>query len=269
MQYLVSTGAADGRFIDPALGEDVPLGNAKKSVILNSSSGVKIGVFGLVEREWLDTINSLPPNLNYIPAHKAAEEIVPQLREQGAQIIICVSHQREPNDNKLAESVPPGLVDIIVGGHDHFYGHSILNGIHILRSGTDFKQLSYIEARRSKENQGKWDFHIVRRDVTSSIPEDPEAKEVVEQLTSALKAKLEKPIGHTLAPLDARFETVRLKESNVGNFVCDLIRTHYGADCCIIAAGTIRGDQIYPPGTLRLKDIMNWSGPSKTEQNQC
>jgi len=230
----------------------------KKSVILQSSNGIKIGVFGLVEREWLDTINSLPPDLNYILAHQAAEEVVPQLREQGAQIIICVSHQREPNDNKLAESVSPGLIDIIVGGHDHFYGHSIVNDIHILRSGTDFKQLSYIEARRSEGKQGKWGFHIVRRDVTSSIPEDAEAKEVVEQLTSALKTKLEKPIGHTLAPLDARFETVRLKESNVGNFVCDLIRTHYGADCCIMAAGTIRGDQVYPPGTLRLKDIMNW-----------
>lgn len=243
----------------------MPLGNVKKYVILESSNGVKIGVFGLVEREWLDTINSLPPNLIYKSAHKTAEEIVPQLREQGAQIIICVSHQREPNDNKVAESVPTGLIDIILGGHDHFYGHSIINGVHVLRSGTDFKQLSYIEARQSKEKGGKWDFHIVRRDVVSSIPEDPEAKEVVEQLTSALKAKLDKPVGHTLAPLDARFETVRLKESNIGNFVCDLMCSHYGADCCIVAAGTVRGDQIYPPGTIRLRDIMNWFGSYLSE----
>jgi hypothetical protein len=79
----------------------------------------------------------------------------------------------------------------------------------------------------------------------------------MEKLTHTLKVHLEKPIGYTAAPLDARFTTVRLKESNIGNFVCDLMRHHYGADCAIMAAGTIRGDQIYPPGVLRLKDIMN------------
>jgi hypothetical protein len=64
-------------------------------------------------------------------------------------------------------------------------------------------------------------------------------------------------VGYTAAPLDARFVTVRTKESNIGNFVCDLMRYYYDADCCIMAAGTIRGDQIYPPGVLKLRDIVN------------
>ncbi|KAK4626732.1 Trifunctional nucleotide phosphoesterase protein [Fulvia fulva] len=80
---------------------------------------------------------------------------------------------------------------------------------------------------------------------------------MVEKITASLRPKLEKPIGYTLAPLDARFTTVRMKESNMGNFVCDLMRLHYLADCCIMASGTIRGDQIYPPGVLRVKDMMN------------
>lgn len=243
--------------LDPALGEDVPLGNAQKTVMLESSNGIKIGVIGLVEREWLATINSLPPNLIYKSASKTAEELAPQLREQGAEIIIIVAHQREPNDNKVARKVKPGLIDLILGGHDHNYAHSLINGVHVLRSGTDFKQLSYIEARRSKKEGGRWDFNITRRDVMSSIKEEPGAKALADKLTASLKAKLDKPIGHTAAPLDARFLTVRLKESNMGNFVTDLMRTHYGGDCCIMAAGTIRGDQIYPPGVIRLKDIMN------------
>ena len=244
--------------LDPALGENVPLGNAKRTVVLESSNGIKVGVIGLVEREWLDTINSLPPNLIYKSAYKTAEELVPGLREQGAEIIIVVAHQREPNDNKVAKMIRPGLVDLILGGHDHHYAYSLINGCHVLRSGTDFKQLSYIEARRSIEHKGKWDFNIVRRDIVSSIEEEPGAKKIAAELTDALKAKLGKPIGHTLAPLDARFLTVRREESNMGNFICDLMRTHYGGDCTIMAAGTIRGDQIYPPGLIRLRDIMNW-----------
>jgi 5'-nucleotidase len=242
--------------LDPALGDDVPLANAKKTVMLTASNGIKVGVIGIVEREWLATINSLPPNLIYKSASGTATELAPKLREQGAEIVIVVSHQREPNDNKLAEKTPAGLVDLVLGGHDHYYSHAVINGTHVLRSGTDFKQLSYIEARRSKETTSKWDFHIVRRDVIKSITPDPEMVELEEKLSSALKSKLEKPLGYTAAPLDARFTTVRMKESNIGNWVCDLMRFHYAGDCTLMAAGTIRGDQIYPPGVLKVKDIM-------------
>ncbi|KAI9808053.1 MAG: hypothetical protein M1827_007538 [Pycnora praestabilis] len=242
--------------LDPGLGEDVALGSCQKTIITTSSNNIKVGIIGLVEREWLDTINSLPPNLIYKSASATAKELVPGLRKQGAEIIIAITHQREPNDLKLAEKTPKGLIDLILGGHDHFYQHHLVNGTHILRSGSDFKQLSYIEARRKLDGDSGWDFAITRRDVIREIPEDPLTVELVNNLTDSLKSKLEKPIGYTAAPLDGRFTTVRTRESNLGNWVCDLMRHYYDADCTIMAGGTIRGDQIYPPGVLRLKDIM-------------
>jgi 5'-nucleotidase len=226
--------------------------------MLTASNGLKIGVVGLGEKEWLDTINALPPDLIYKEVAEVAQELIPDLRAAGADIIVAVTHQREPNDNKLAKSVPEGLIDIILGGHDHYYNHSYINGIHVLRSGSDFKQLSYIEGRKKKDGSGKWDLNIVRRDVTSDVATDQPSLDLIEKLTASLKAKLAKPIGYTAAGLDARFRTVRLKESNLGNFVCDLMRYQYNADACIMAAGTIRGDQVYPPGVLRLKDILDW-----------
>lgn len=241
---------------DPALGPDTPLGNAKKTIMLESSNGIKVGVIGLAEREWLDTINSLPPDIIYKSASATAKELIPGLREQGAEIIVAVSHQREPNDNKLAEKCGGEFIDIILGGHDHYYSHSVINGTQVLRSGTDFKQLSHVEVWRKPEGKG-WDFKITRRDVVSTIPQDQDAVQMVEKLTRKLREKLDKPVGYTAAPLDARFTTVRTKESNIGNFVCDLMRYYYDADCCLMAAGTIRGDQIYPPGVLRLRDLVN------------
>jgi len=252
--------------LDPALGTNVALGRCQRSLMLTAPNEVKIGVVGLVEREWLDTINSLPPSLTFIEPELVARELAEKLRADGAEMVVALTHQRQPNDIKLAERLSPGTVDFILSGHDHFYAHEVVNGTHILRSGTDFRQLSYVEcwrkqgseAAENKEGSGsKWDCRIVRQDVVTSIPEDPAASEMVEKITHSLKSKLEKPIGYTAAPLDARFTTVRLKESNLGNFVCDLMRFHYAVDCCIIAAGTIRGDQVYPPGVLRLRDIMN------------
>lgn len=230
------------------------MGNAKRTHIMTTSNGIKVGLIGLGEREWLETINSLPPNLIYKSASETAKELIPGLREQGAEIIICVSHQREPNDDKLADKTD-GIIDIILGGHDHYYSHNYIKGTHVLRSGSDFQQLSYIEAWRKTDGSGRWDFDIVRRDVTSDIPEHAPTVKLVEDLTSKLQKSLSKPVGWTAMPLDARFSTVRLKESNIGNFVCDIMRQHHHADCAIMASGTIRGGQIYPPGAIRIKDI--------------
>lgn len=241
--------------LDPALGHDVSIGNAKRTHLITASNGLKIGIIGLGEREWLETINSLPPDLIYKSASETAKELIPQLRADGADLIVALTHMREPNDNKLAEQVGD-QIDLILGGHDHFYAHSHINGCHVLRSGTDFKQLSYIEARRAPEGSPRaWEFVIYRRDIVSSVPEHQPTLALADKLTAKLKQSLEKPVGWTAAPLDARFTTVRLKESNLGNFVCDIMQHHYGADCALMAAGTIRGDQIYPPGPIRVKDI--------------
>lgn len=241
--------------LDPALGHNVPIGNAKRTHLITASNGLKIGIIGLGEREWLETINSLPPDLIYKSASETAKELIPQLRADGADLIVALTHMREPNDNKLAEQVGD-QIDLILGGHDHFYAHSHINGCHVLRSGTDFKQLSYIEARRAPEGSPRtWEFVIYRRDIVSSVTEHQPTLALADKLTAKLKQSLEKPVGWTAAPLDARFTTVRLKESNLGNFVCDIMQHHYGADCALMAAGTIRGDQIYPPGPIRVKDI--------------
>ncbi|KAJ5321644.1 5'-Nucleotidase/apyrase [Penicillium brevicompactum] len=243
--------------LDPSLGDDIPIADCGKTRMLTSSNGLKIGVLGLGEREWLDTINALPPDLIYQSASQTAQKLAKQLREGGADLVVAVTHQREPNDYKLAENLTPALVDIILGGHDHFYAHAVVNGIHVIRSGTDFKQLSYIEAFRKPNGLPGWDFNITRRDVVRSIPEDPDTVAMVARLGASLKAKLDKPIGFTVSPLDGRFSTVRQRESNLGNFVCDLMRFYYAADCAMMAGGTIRGDQIYPPGILKLKDLLN------------
>lgn len=242
--------------LDPALGEDVPLGNAKKTHMVTASNGLKVGLLGLGEREWLETVNALPPNIIYRSASEVARELVPQLRAQGADIVIALTHMREPNDDKLAAQLGGDMIDIILGGHDHYYAHSFINGTHVLRSGSDFKQLSYLEVRRADPASGRrWDVDIWRRDVVRAVPEDAATVALVDKLTAKLRRHLEKPVGWTAAPLDARFTTVRLRESNIGNFVCDIMRHHYGADCALMAAGTIRGDQIYAPGPIRIKDV--------------
>jgi 5'-nucleotidase len=241
--------------------DGVPLGRCERSIMLTSSNGVKVGLMGLVEREWLDTINTLPPNLEFLEPATLAKALAAELRKRGAEIVIALTHQRQPNDQQLAADLEPGTVDLILSGHDHFYAHEVVNGTHILRSGTDFKQLSYLECWKQLDEASSsgspWTFHILCHETISFVDQDPSALQMVSNLTASLLPKLSKPVGYTAAPLDARFMTVRMRESNLGNFVCDLMRLHYDADCCLMCSGTIRGDQVYPPGVLKVKDLMN------------
>lgn len=102
--------------MDPAVGMEKGLGGTEKTVMLEASNGLKVGVIGVGEREWLETINLLPPGLVFRRPSEVVKELVPELRKKGADIVVCVSHQREPNDVLLAEEIPEGLVDIILGG---------------------------------------------------------------------------------------------------------------------------------------------------------
>lgn len=233
------------------------LADSPPTKIVTSSNGIKIGLIGIAEQEWISTVSSLPDDLPFKSQSECVTKYAAELRDQGAEMIIALCHQRENNDNRLANEVDEGTIDIILAGHDHEYRYSKQNGCHVLCSGSDFKQLSYIEAWRKQEPSKGWEFNIVRRDITKDIEEHKPTLEMLDDMFAGFRAKLDKPVGYATAPLDVRFETVRKSESNYSNFVADMLRTHYRGDCAMIVGGTFRGDQVYTPGVIRMKDIMD------------
>lgn len=60
-------------------------------------------------------------------------------------------------------------------------------------------------------------------------------------------------IGETATELDGRFSTVRLHESNLGNWVADIWRAAARADIVLLNSGTLRSDCIHPSGPLTMK----------------
>lgn len=54
--------------------------------------------------------------------------------------------------------------------------------------------------------------------------------------------------------LEARFEFVRKFETNLGNFVADLLRTEFeNVDIAMLNSGTLRSNAILPKGDFTLK----------------
>ena len=69
-----------------------------------------------------------------------------------------------------------------------------------------------------------------------------------------MAAKMEEVIGYTKTELDGRFKTVRTAESNLGNFVCDIMRLAMDADICLINGGALAQlVQLLAEATSQLK----------------
>lgn len=66
---------------------------------------------------------------------------------------------------------------------------------------------------------------------------------------------MEKELGHINCELDGRYTHVRTHETNLGNFLCDIIMSAVEADCAILNGGSLRSDRIHPSGPFTLKDL--------------
>jgi 2',3'-cyclic-nucleotide 2'-phosphodiesterase (5'-nucleotidase family) len=58
------------------------------------------------------------------------------------------------------------------------------------------------------------------------------------------------PIGRTVSGLDTRSASVRSHETGFGNLVADALREGLKADVAIVNGGAIRGNRMYPAGTV-------------------
>lgn len=161
---------------------------------------------------------------------------------------------RVPNDLILAKEVDE--IDLILGGHDHHRFNEFINGKWIIKSGTDFKSLSLIEVGKQEEADEKLTVNKIESfDIDFKLREDDEVKQIVEEFNNLNVESFNRVLGNIDTELDGRFATVRSKESKLGNFISDIVRSNIKADCTIINSGTLRSDFIFSSGEFTFKDL--------------
>eukprot|EP00158_Paraphelidium_tribonemae_P009581 Partr_v1_DN28904_c0_g1_i4_m24948 putative 5'-nucleotidase len=80
-----------------------------------SKLGVNIGVIGIAEDEWLQTIPNLPEFVKFLPFVEKARELARMLKQtKQVDVVIALTHMRLPNDEILSANVPE--IDLILGG---------------------------------------------------------------------------------------------------------------------------------------------------------
>lgn len=212
--------------------------------------GYKIGILGLTTPDTV-LLSSPGPGVTFEPYASAGPRITKVLRDQGADLVIALSHDDYTDDLELMQAVPG--IDIVLGGHDHL-ALTHYDGQHaVLKAGSQGTfvgrlrlTVDRVEGRDGPKVVWTPDFAQIH---TSAVAPDPEVQGKVEGYLAKLNAELGQPVGTTTTELDSRRATVRGGEAAIGNLIADAMRAAVDADVAITNGGGIRGDTTYPAGT--------------------
>ena len=83
--------------------------------------------------------------------------------------------------------------------------------------------------------------------------EDPRIDGIIARYRAKLESRFKEVIGESRVFLDAERERIRYEETNLGNFVTDLVRDYSGARFALINSGSLRAS--IDAGPITLEDV--------------
>jgi 5'-nucleotidase / UDP-sugar diphosphatase len=219
----------------------------------------KVGFFGVLTPE-TESLSSPGPDIRFADVIETAKASVAALKDQGADVIVALTHLDFSDDRLLARSVKG--INLILGGHDHEPVTFFERGVMIFKAGHDAHFLGavdltmdYVEKRGKKKlvvDYG-WRMVPVRKGEV-----DADVQAIVDRHEAALDEKLNIVIGTTSVELDSRRSSVRSMETNMGNLIAEAMMVSVGADVGMTNGGGIRGNRTYDAGTkLTRRDILS------------
>ena len=260
------------------------LGNCADFDIVDIS-GIKIGFFGLIDLNWIETSTITIDKYTLEDFIEKAKYMSGYLKEQGCDIVIAITHMKNQDDEHLL--IADNNVDIVLGGHDHVYMIKRHNNKLLIKSGTNFENfssillsLSQVPFQTQSKNNNELDhefFYFIKKNekkfkdeykfslnrpygylninlkpITVEINDPPSIiiDEHVRELNRSLDEKFKVPLCKLISELDVRSNACRLKENALANLITDITREKLDVDIVFLSGGHIRADTHYPSGHI-------------------
>ena len=248
-QEVLRKRILESRF--PVLGANVVgLNHLIQPFVIKDLEGVKIAIIGVLTEE---TPSSTHPRnvtgLKFISPVETARKYVGELKGK-VDLIVVLSHIGFPADRDLAERVKG--IDVIVGGHSHTKIDKPvrLGNTLIVQAWEHGKALGLLDLIVEDGNVIGYEGHLEEIKPQKG-KEDQATLAIVKKYQERVDSVLDESIG--IAEVDLDGENVRRKETNLGDFVADIMRRVTGADVTLINGGGIRTS--IRKGEVRVKDV--------------
>jgi len=234
--------------------------------------GLKIGFFSLLGKNAVEVAPLAKP-VSFAKQVPFARKMVRELKKDGCDIVICLSHSGVSRDKKgnwagedirLAKKVRG--IDVIVSGHSHskISEPVIIKGVPVVQTGEYGQNVGRLELVWKNGSVSVRDYRLIP--VDDSIAGESDIIAAVEEQQSLVTREILAPLG--LSYFDPVAETDFLLEcneqgdfrsSNLGPMIADAIHSYVnrhssdGCDIGMVAVGVIR-DWIVP-GVMTAPDV--------------
>lgn len=258
-RILTANLQAAGTPLDP-YDPELPNGIYGKSAVVDCG-GIKVGLFGLLTPSTRTISQMGDITFPGDPVNAPARQMVGELRGQGAQIVVALTHLGVDDDVALARDVTG--IDAIIGGHSHtaLPKHKVVNGTWITQTGSRFAFLGQLDLALGASGRGidpaKTTWQL--KPIDAAMPRDDALEKRIAHLRTHLLAEV--VIGQRALPWDvtqprgpygqmaARAATLAARRAlgkleKTAPVVGGLLNT-----------GGFRSHTVYPPGPVTNLDI--------------
>jgi 5'-nucleotidase len=235
-----------------------PFPNVVKTAIVPVTAGgrtIRIGLIGIV----IDF--NKKPWVKYLPPVESAKSAVAELKGK-VDAIVALTHLALAGDAELAASVPE--IDLILGGHEH-ENWSLRRGEHftpIIKADANVRSLAIVSmAFGAKGTRPTVSARL--QVIDDTVKAQPAVDALVKKWTDAAFDAFRKDgfapearVVTTTEPLDGRESTVRNREGRLTQIIANAMQHEAGADVGIYNGGSVRIDDVLPPGPVTEYDII-------------
>lgn len=225
---------------------------------------MKVAIFGVFDPRLVSA--TAPENTDglwFEDMQDYAQERANSLKQQGYQIVICLTHCIDPV--ALASSVDN--VDLWVAGHDHKQIAQTVttpNGgkSYVVENTSNLNTIGNVEIECTLDANGNvaslsMEEKTVSYEEGFYIPEHPDMLSRIEELKAEQAPLLEKVVGYSPEDLNGTWEDVRVGETGLARAVTNAYLLETGADVAMENAGGIRAS--ISKGDVRYQDVLNVS----------
>ena len=220
-----------------------------KPYLILKVNGFNLGVFSMTSPELMD--DYLLDRVTLTNYQETISQTSETLRSQGADLVVLMCDYLSPLFKRLCSEK---VVDIILVSDVDAAVLNNSNSVMIVHDRSDTAVILDLHLERSNESVS-WQYSIDKIKLDQIAPE-PEIKKITHSFLSKLEQFLLVPIGITETQIDTRKEMVRTSENGFGNFIADSLRSFFKADIALMNGGGIRGNKIYPPGSVLTRGDM-------------
>ncbi len=215
--------------------------------VIQPVSGVQVGIIGLSSQATpRTTMPTYVENLMFLPYASILESTVPQIRADGADVLLVIAHICSYELLALAPKASELGISMIGGGHCHEKFSQVIDGVALVEAGSNLRAYGKVDITFDPVDAQVTDVKA-RVIANNNAGQDSEIAGLVASWQKKIDAELEHVIGYTK-------QGIPIASQAMFNMVMDAWLAVYPADVAISNPGGFRQD--LHPGSISLADVV-------------